>query len=132
LKDGGGNSFDICLDSQDRIVDPEGGAAKINGEFVARSPLKVDMRKSSSSTGLTTRSFQRSSTQRGLMTSKTARRIEWVWECEYRTFVEGAYYSKALKEAKRRIDCVPPDALMQGPGLLRYRRTGARADAVAI
>jgi hypothetical protein len=51
LKDGGGNSFDICLDSQDRIVDPEGGAAKINGEFVARSPLKVDMRKSSSSTG---------------------------------------------------------------------------------
>ena len=32
-------------DSQDRIVDAESGAAKVNAEFVARSRLKVDTRK---------------------------------------------------------------------------------------
>lgn len=32
-------------DSEDRIVDPETGNAKVNAEFVARSRLKVDTRK---------------------------------------------------------------------------------------
>jgi phage terminase large subunit len=49
-----------------------------------------------------------------------------------RTFVKGAYYSKALVEAKRRIDFVPLDPLMQVRAYFDIGGTGARADAVAI
>ena len=38
---------------------------------------------------------------------------DWVWNGAMRTFVKSAYYSKALVQAKSRIDFVPLDPLMQ-------------------
>ncbi|MHC2462111.1 PBSX family phage terminase large subunit [Bradyrhizobium embrapense] len=59
---------------------------------------------------------------------------EWVWGGGFRTFVVGAYYSKALVEAKaqNRITFVPRDPLMQVRAYFDIGGTGARADAVAI
>src|SRR5215218_5013933 len=44
----------------------------------------------------------------------------------------GTYYSKALVEAKSRIDFVPLDPLMQVRAYFDIGGTDARADAVAI
>lgn len=57
---------------------------------------------------------------------------EWIWGGAFRTFVRDAYYSKALIEAKNRIDFVPQDPLMQVRAYFDIGGTGARADAVAI
>lgn len=57
-----------------------------------------------------------------------------VWEGEYVTVVEGAYYAKHLTEAKQqgRIGRVAPDPLMTLRAFVDIGGTGARADAFAM
>lgn len=58
----------------------------------------------------------------------------WVWEGEYRSVVAGAYYAKALTQAKEqgRITFVPIDPLMQVRAYFDIGGAGAKADAAAI
>jgi phage terminase large subunit len=57
-----------------------------------------------------------------------------IWEGGYATIVDGAYYAKALEEAKQkgRIGRVSPDPLMTYRAVVDIGGTGAKADAVAI
>lgn len=57
-----------------------------------------------------------------------------IWEGEYVTFLEGAYYAKSLNEARagHRIGFVAPDPLLRKRAFLDIGGTGAKADAVAI
>lgn len=57
-----------------------------------------------------------------------------VWEGEYATVVEGAYYAKSLNEAKaqNRIGRVSADPLMTLRAFCDIGGTGARADAFAM
>jgi phage terminase large subunit len=57
-----------------------------------------------------------------------------IWEGGYATVVDGAYYAKAIEEAKRlgRIGRVSPDPLMTYRAIVDIGGTGAKADAVAI
>lgn len=59
---------------------------------------------------------------------------EHVWEGEYVTIVEGAYFAKALREAKEqgRIGRVPADPLMTLRAFVDIGGTGARADNFVI
>ncbi|MBR1206603.1 MULTISPECIES: PBSX family phage terminase large subunit [unclassified Bradyrhizobium] len=59
---------------------------------------------------------------------------DWIWEGGFRTAVEGAYYAKAMAQAKAegRITFVPRDPLLQTRAYFDIGGTGARADAVAI
>lgn len=59
---------------------------------------------------------------------------EHVWEGDFVTVVEGAYYAKALSEAKAqgRIAFFAPDPLMTYRAIFDIGGTGAKADAVAI
>lgn len=57
-----------------------------------------------------------------------------IWEGEYQTVVEGAYYAASINKAKAdgRIGFVPPDPLMQIRLFVDIGGTGARADAFAL
>lgn len=57
-----------------------------------------------------------------------------IWEGEYVTFLEGAYYARALNlaRAERRIGFVAPDPLLRIRLMFDIGGTGAKADAVAI
>jgi phage terminase large subunit len=66
------------------------------------------------------------------MIEKPADEYDWVWNGAMRTFVKGVHYSKALVEAKSRIDFVPLAPLMQVRAYFDIGGTGARADAVEI
>jgi len=57
-----------------------------------------------------------------------------VWEGEYATVVEGAYYAKCLTEAKLqgRIGKVGPDPLMTYRAFVDIGGTGAKADAFSM
>jgi phage terminase large subunit len=57
-----------------------------------------------------------------------------IWEGGYATVIDGAYYAKAIEEAKRlgRIGRVSPDPLMTYRAIVDIGGTGAKADAVAI
>lgn len=57
-----------------------------------------------------------------------------IWEGEYVTVIEGAYYAKSLTEAKAqgRISRVAPDPLMTIRLFFDIGGTGAKADAVSI
>lgn len=59
---------------------------------------------------------------------------EHVWEGDFVTVVEGAYYAKSLSESrlKGRIDKVSPDPLMTVRAFWDIGGTGAKADACAI
>lgn len=59
---------------------------------------------------------------------------EHVWEGDFVTVVEGAYYAKSLSEAKlrNRIGNVSPDPLMTIRAIWDIGGTGAKADACAI
>ncbi|WP_431014570.1 PBSX family phage terminase large subunit [Bradyrhizobium pachyrhizi] len=59
---------------------------------------------------------------------------DWIWEGGFRMAVEGAYYAKAMAQAKAegRIMFVPRDPLLQTRAYFDIGGTGARADAVAI
>lgn len=59
---------------------------------------------------------------------------EHIWEGDYKTVVEGAYYALALAKAKLdgRIGRVPPDPLMTLRLFCDIGGTGARADAFSI
>lgn len=59
---------------------------------------------------------------------------EHVWEGEYVTIVEGAYFAKALREAREqgRIGRVPADPLMTLRAFVDIGGTGARADNFVI
>lgn len=63
-----------------------------------------------------------------------AEQYDHIWEGGYATVVEGAYYAKALEEAKQkgRIGRVSPDPLMTYRAIFDIGGTGAKADAVAI
>jgi phage terminase large subunit len=58
----------------------------------------------------------------------------WIWEGEFATVVEGAYFAKHLTEAKLqgRIGMVPPDPLMTTRVYCDIGGTGARADAFTM
>lgn len=57
-----------------------------------------------------------------------------IWEGEYKTYVEGAYYASHLLKAKEegRIGRVPPDPLMTYRAFVDIGGTGAKADAFAM
>lgn len=57
-----------------------------------------------------------------------------IWEGDYASVIEGAYYASALTQAKEqgRIGFVPPDPLMTVRLFCDIGGTGARADAFAI
>lgn len=57
-----------------------------------------------------------------------------IWEGDFVTVMEGAYFAKALSEAKveGRIGRVPADPLMSYRAFIDIGGTGARADAFAI
>lgn len=57
-----------------------------------------------------------------------------IWEGDYVTVIEGAYYAKSINEAKlqKRIGRVAPDPLMTIRLYFDIGGTGARADAVSI
>ncbi|RMX08508.1 PBSX family phage terminase large subunit [Corticibacter populi] len=57
-----------------------------------------------------------------------------VWDGEYATVLEGAYYAKYLAKAKEqgRIGAVTADPLMALRGFIDLGGTGARADAFAV
>ncbi len=57
-----------------------------------------------------------------------------IWEGDYVTIIEGAYYAKSLNEAKAdgRIGVVPVDPLMTLRCFVDIGGTGARADAFAM
>lgn len=57
-----------------------------------------------------------------------------IWEGEFATVVEGAYFAKQLIEAKaqKRIGRVPADPLMTTRAFVDIGGTGARADAFAM
>jgi len=57
-----------------------------------------------------------------------------IWEGDFVTVMEGAYFAKALSEAKAegRIGRVPADPLMAYRAFIDIGGTGARADAFAI
>lgn len=57
-----------------------------------------------------------------------------IWEGDFITVVEGAYYAKALVESKehQRIGVVPKDPLMTTRAYWDIGGTGAKADATAI
>lgn len=57
-----------------------------------------------------------------------------IWEGEYLTVVEGAYYARQIVEAKiaKRIGRVNPDPLMMLYAIWDIGGTGAKADATAI
>ena len=57
-----------------------------------------------------------------------------VWDGDYVTVVEGAYYAKQLQAAKDggRIKVIAPDPLMTIRGYIDIGGTGARADAFAM
>ncbi|WP_370309284.1 PBSX family phage terminase large subunit [Sphingobium abikonense] len=57
-----------------------------------------------------------------------------IWEGEYLTVVEGAYYAKALTQARLdgRVGHVSPDPLMALRAIWDIGGTGAKADATAI
>jgi phage terminase large subunit len=57
-----------------------------------------------------------------------------IWEGEFATVVEGAYYSAALNKARQegRISRVAPDELMQLRAFVDIGGTGAKADAFSI
>lgn len=64
--------------------------------------------------------------------SKRPDQYEHVWEGDYVTVVEGAYYAKSLTEAKSRIARVAQDPLMSIRAFWDIGGTGAKADACAI
>jgi phage terminase large subunit len=57
-----------------------------------------------------------------------------IWEGEYVTVIEGAYYAKSLTQAKadKRIGRIPADPLMTLRVFVDIGGTGARADAFAM
>lgn len=57
-----------------------------------------------------------------------------IWEGDFRSVVEGAYYAKALNQAKAegRIGRVAPDPLMTLRAFVDIGGTGAKADAFSI
>lgn len=64
----------------------------------------------------------------------TPEQYDHIWEGGYATVLEGAYYAKALAEAKAqgRIGFVPRDPLMATRAYWDIGGTGAKADACAI
>jgi phage terminase large subunit len=66
--------------------------------------------------------------------AKRPDQYEHVWEGDYVTVVEGAYFASALSEAKigGRISAVSPDPLMSIRAFWDIGGTGARADACSI
>jgi phage terminase large subunit len=66
--------------------------------------------------------------------SKRPDQYEHVWEGDFVTVVEGAYFAKSLSEAKLRgrIGNVSPDPLMTVRAIWDIGGTGAKADACAI
>lgn len=63
-----------------------------------------------------------------------ADQYEWIWEGDFRTIVEGAYYASALAQAQRdgRICKVTADPLLPVRAYVDIGGTGAKADAFAI
>jgi len=55
-----------------------------------------------------------------------------VWDGDYVTVIDGAYYAKSLNAAKDRIGKVSPDPLLTTRLFFDIGGTGAKADAVAI
>jgi len=64
--------------------------------------------------------------------AKRPDQYEHVWEGDYVTVVEGAYFAKSLTEAKPRITRVSKDPLMSIKAFWDIGGTGAKADACAI
>ncbi|XAI96509.1 terminase large subunit [Microcystis phage Mae-JY35] len=66
--------------------------------------------------------------------NKRPEHYEHIWEGDFRTVVEGAYYAQALVLAKAegRISRVAPDPLMTLRAYVDIGGTGARADAFTI
>lgn len=57
---------------------------------------------------------------------------EHIWEGDFVTVVEGAYFAASLSQAKKRIGNVAPDPLMRYQAFWDIGGTGAKADACAI
>jgi phage terminase large subunit len=55
-----------------------------------------------------------------------------IWEGDFVSVVEGAYFAKAIREAKDRIGRVPPDPLMTYRAFVDIGGTGAKADNFVI
>lgn len=64
--------------------------------------------------------------------AKRPDQYEHVWEGDFVTVVEGAYFAKSLTEAKKRITRVSKDPLMSVKAFWDIGGTGAKADACAI
>lgn len=64
--------------------------------------------------------------------AKRPDQYEHVWEGDYVTVVEGAYFAKSLTEAKSRITRVAQDPLMSIKAFWDIGGTGAKADACSI
>jgi phage terminase large subunit len=64
--------------------------------------------------------------------AKRPDQYEHVWEGDYVTVVEGAYFAKSLTEAKSRITRVAHDPLMSIKAFWDIGGTGAKADACSI
>lgn len=64
--------------------------------------------------------------------SKRPDQYDHVWEGDYVTVVDGAYFAKSLTEAKQRITRVAKDPLMSIKAFWDIGGTGAKADACAI
>jgi phage terminase large subunit len=64
--------------------------------------------------------------------AKRPDQYEHVWEGDYVTVVDGAYFAKSLTEAKSRITRVGQDPLMSIKAFWDIGGTGAKADACAI
>lgn len=64
----------------------------------------------------------------------TPEQYDHIWEGGYATVLEGAYYAKAIQEARLsgRIDVVPADPLMTIRLFVDIGGTGAKADAFTI
>jgi len=96
-------------------TDPRYRIAEINWRDNPRFPVKLD---------------------RDRLRDKQERpeQYEHIWEGAYKTFVEGAYYSRALLDAKehKRIGVVPLDPLMTIYAYWDIGGTGKKADATAI
>jgi phage terminase large subunit len=64
--------------------------------------------------------------------AKRPDQYEHVWEGDYVTIVEGAYFARSLADAKKRITRVAQDPLLSIKAFWDIGGTGAKADACAI
>jgi phage terminase large subunit len=64
--------------------------------------------------------------------AKRPDQYEHVWEGDYVTVVDGAYFAKSLTDAKKRITRVGQDPLMSIKAFWDIGGTGAKADACSI